>query len=155
MEWIYEGFLEYVDLGGLTQVDRRYLYGELRLSRLNSMTRFLPSMWSRENFVWGHLSTSTWRQAFSERNFSWLLSVFVCITVILSAMQLGLATQRLDDNPPFERLSYSTALLAIAAVFLGAGLVRPVWFSLFCYHLLSTMHLGRGIQTGRNGLDKT
>lgn len=148
-------FLGNVHLDSLAQVDRRYHYGELRLSRLNSMTRFLPSMWSRENFVWGYLSTSTWRQAFFQRNFSWLLPAFVCISVILSAMQVGLATQRLNGNPPFENLSYGTALLAIAVVFLGAGVMWLVWLSLFCYHLLSTMHLDRGIRTGRNGgLDK-
>jgi len=145
-------FLSNVDLDSLAQVDRRYFYGELRLSRLNTMTRFLPSMWSRENFVWGYLSTSTWQQAFFEENFSWLLSAFVCISVILSAIQVGLATQRLNNNLPFENLSYGAALLALAVVFLGGGVVWLVWFSLFGYHLLSTMHLVRGIRMGRNSI---
>jgi len=143
-------FLRNVDLDTLAQVDRRYRYGELRLSRLNSMTRFLPSMWSRENFVWGYLSTSTWYQAFFERNFSWLLATFVFISVVLSAMQVGLATQQLSSNQPFENLSYGTALSAIGVVFLGAGVMWLVWFVLFCYHLLSTINLDRSIRMGRS-----
>ncbi|KAK7750567.1 hypothetical protein SLS62_007543 [Diatrype stigma] len=110
-------FLQNIDVDSSTQVDRRYHYGELRLSRLNTITRFLPSMWSYNNFVWGYLSTSTWYQAFFERNFSWILTAFVFMSVTLSAMQVGLGTQQLRDNQPFDNLSYGVALLAVAAVF--------------------------------------
>ncbi|KAJ9148946.1 hypothetical protein NKR23_g4650 [Pleurostoma richardsiae] len=152
LEWneFMKDFLRNVDLETLAQVDRRYRYGELRLSRLNSMTRFLPSMWSRKNFVRGYLSTSTWYQAFFQRNFSWLLATFVFISVVLSAMQVGLATQQLSSSRPFENLSYGAALSAIAAVFLGAGVMWLVWFVLFFYHLLSTISLDRSIRMGRS-----
>ena len=146
-----KSFLESIDLDSLAQVDRRYHYGELRLSRLNSMTRFLPSMWSRKNFVQGYLSTSTWYQAFFERNFAWLLPVFVYISLVLSAMQVGLATQRLNGNLPFEQLSYGVALLAIAAVFLGIGMMLFLWLSLFCYHFISTILLDKRVQAERAG----
>jgi hypothetical protein len=142
-------FLDNIDLDSLVQVDRRYQYGELRLSRLNSMTRFLPFMWSRENFVGGYISTSMWYQAFFERNFSWLLAVFVFISVILSAMQVGLATEQLNGSPPFVNLSYGAALLVIAAVFLAVGIMWVVWCVLFWYHLLSTIVFNKSVRRRR------
>lgn len=143
-------FLRNIDLSTLAQVDRRYHYGELRLSRLNSLMRFLPSMWSYENFIWGYLSTSRWYQALFERNFSWLLTAFVFISVPLSAMQVGLSTQQLGGNQPFDTLAYGIALLAIALVLLATGAAWLVWFVLFCYHLFSTIKLDRRIRVERN-----
>lgn len=134
----------------LDQVDQRYLYGELRLSRLNSMMRFLPSMWSKDNFVRGYLPTSTWYQAFFETNFSWYLAAFAFISIILSAMQVGLATAQLEGNRQFANMSYGISLLSIALVFFGLGLMWIVWLFLFCYHILSTRNLNKEIQKERS-----
>lgn len=142
-------FLQNIDLDSLAQVDRRYHYGELRLSRLNTITRFLPSMWSYDNFIRGYLSTSTWYQAFFERNFSWLLTTFGFMSVTLSAMQVGLGTQKFSANQPFDKLSYGVTLLAIATVFLAAGAAWFVWFVLFCYHVLSTIKFDRKVRARR------
>lgn len=143
-------FVSEIDLDRLDQVDRRYLYGELRLSRLDSLTRFLPSMWSRDHFVRGYLSTSTWYQAFFETNFSWLLAVFAFFSMLLSAMQVGLATDQLYQETRFGRLSYGIAWLAIATIFFGLLLLWLVWVFLFCYHLFSTRLLNKGIQRTRS-----
>lgn len=155
IEWLkwtefMKEFLRNIDLDSLTQVDRRYHYGELRLSRLNSITRFLPSMWSYNNFVRGYLSMSTWYQAFFERNFSWLLSAFVFISVTLSAMQVGLGTQQLVENQPFHNLSYGIALLSIAIVFLAAGVACLFWLILFSCHVLSTIKLDKQVRARRS-----
>ncbi|KAG8350061.1 hypothetical protein FVEN_g11796 [Fusarium venenatum] len=154
MEWpiwsaFMKDFLRNIDIDSLAQVDRRYQYGELRLSRLNSMTRFLPCMWSYENLVYGHISTSTWYQAFFERNFAWLLAAFVYISVILSAMQVGLATEQLNGSQSFKNLSYGGALLAISAALLGIGIMWLVWFVLFWYHILSTNAFDRSTRMRR------
>lgn len=145
-------FMQNIDVDNSTRVDRRYHYGELRLSRLNTITRFLPSMWSYDNFVWGYLSTSTWYQAFFERNFSWLLTAFVFMSVTLSAMQVGLGTQQLRDSKPFDNLSYGVALLAVAAVFTVTAVAGLVWFVLFCCHLSSTIRIDRSIRKGGGGI---
>lgn len=142
-------FLLNVDLKTLHQVDRRYHYGELRLTRLNSMVRFLPSMWSYEHFIWGYLSTTRWYQAFFEQNFSWLLTVFVFMNIPLSAMQVGLGTHRLGGSQPFDNMAYGISLLAIAAVFLAIGVAWLAWFILFWSHLLSTIKVDRSIRMGR------
>ncbi|TPX16067.1 uncharacterized protein E0L32_004062 [Thyridium curvatum] len=138
-----------LDLGSLRQVDRRYHYGELRLSRLDSLVRFLPAMWTRRRFVGGYLSRSTWYQAFFERNFSWLLAAFVFVSVILSALQVGLGTRSLGASEAFNGLSSGLVLMAMGAAFLGIGAVWAVWFSLLCYHVLSTRCLDKSVRRAR------
>jgi hypothetical protein len=58
-------------------------------------------------------------------------------------MQVGLATEQLNDNQPFKNLSYGGALLAISAALLGVAIMLLVWFVLFWYHFLSTMAFDR------------
>ena len=124
--WIglIEEFLSHIDIYTLHQVDRRYQYGELRLSRLNSLYRFTPSTLSTRNLVYGFMSSSTWYKAFFERNFAWLLAVFVYAAVILSAMQVRLATERLQGNDQFQRASYGFAVTSIVAVVAVIYIVR-------------------------------
>ncbi|KAL2211267.1 hypothetical protein CC79DRAFT_194244 [Sarocladium strictum] len=124
-------------------IDRRYQYGELRLSRLNSLARYLPRMWSMNNFINQYISTSTWYQEFFERNFSWVLASFLYISVILSAMQVALATPQLGENVPFQAMSCLISVLSIAVVFLGLATIGTVWFFLFCYHFFSTVRFTR------------
>jgi len=130
-------------------VDQRYHYGELRLSRLNSLYRINPSTFSLHNLVHGFMPTSTWHTAFFERNFAWILVVFIYVTVVLSAMQVGLATARLQRNSPFQSVSYVIALTSIAVVVAAiiSGLI--VWFGLFWYHLLSTIHYAKKAERER------
>ncbi|KAH4194134.1 hypothetical protein HBH42_093340 [Parastagonospora nodorum] len=90
----------------VAQADRRYQYGELRLSRLNTLYRFNIATFSSRNFVHGFMSTPTWYTQFFETNFSWILAAFIYFTVILSAMQVGLATSQLQENMQFHNLSY-------------------------------------------------
>ncbi|KAH7400987.1 heterokaryon incompatibility protein-domain-containing protein [Phaeosphaeria sp. MPI-PUGE-AT-0046c] len=92
------------------QVNRRYHYGELRLSRLNTLYRFNISTLSLRNFLNGFMATPTWYTQFFERNFSWILAAFIYITVILSAMQVGLATSHLQGNAQFQDVSFGIAI---------------------------------------------
>ncbi|KAK3389797.1 hypothetical protein B0H63DRAFT_104188 [Podospora didyma] len=135
------------DMDMMDHVDRRYQYGELRLSRLNMLTRyFLPSLWSRRNFVFGFTSTSTWYTAFFERNFGWLLGVFIYLNVILTALQVGLATRVLQESEQFQNISYAVILISILGLALGVVLILLVWVTLFCYHLLSTLALTKEVR---------
>ncbi|KAH4348772.1 hypothetical protein HBH98_072170 [Parastagonospora nodorum] len=93
----------------IAQVDRRYHYGELRLSRLNTLCRFNRSIFSPRNIVYDYMSTPTWYTQFFERNFSWIFAAFIYVTVILSAMQVGLATSHLQNNATFQNISYGVA----------------------------------------------
>ncbi|RAH52371.1 hypothetical protein BO85DRAFT_463953 [Aspergillus piperis CBS 112811] len=94
-------------------INKRYEFGELRLSRLNSLYRLAPVTFSIRNLVFGFLPSSTWYQEFFERNFSWILAVLVYMSVLLSAMQVGLATQALQGNQQFQRVCVVFTLASI------------------------------------------
>jgi hypothetical protein len=104
MEWenwveFVEGFLENIDLSTLSQVNQRYKYGELRLSRLNKIYRLLPSAYSIKTFVRGYRSGSTWYSAFFERHFKWMIAVFAIFSVFLSALQVKALRKYCKSHP--------------------------------------------------------
>lgn len=131
-------FLRHIDLYTMEQVDRRYRFGELRLSRLNSLTRYAPSSWSAKNFVYGHMNFSTRYKTFFDTNLGWPLAVLAYISVILSAIQSGMSTDFLAGSEYFQRLSYGISLAALAAAFGSVCVIFLIWFLLLWYHLLST-----------------
>jgi uncharacterized membrane protein len=124
-------------------INPRYYYGELRLNRLNTLYRFNPTTFTLKSFVFGFMATPTWYTQFFERNFSWILAAFIYISVILSAMQVGLATSYLQDNAPFQSLSFGVALTSIAIVVAVILIMLAVWIVLFWFHLGSTMRYAR------------
>ncbi|KAB2099841.1 hypothetical protein AG0111_0g11852 [Alternaria gaisen] len=118
LDWVkfIDAFLTKIDCGTLRGVNKRYEYGELRLSRLNAIYRLLPPTYSFRNFIRGFQSRSTWYQAFFNRHFKWMLAVFAVLSVILSALQVGLGTTELQGNRAFERFSYGFAVTSLVAV---------------------------------------
>jgi hypothetical protein len=57
---------------------------------------------------------------------------------VLSALQVGLATGRLQQSVAFQEASYEFALALIIAVVGTVLIILFVWLVLFCYYLLST-----------------
>ncbi|XXH04072.1 hypothetical protein Hte_010483 [Hypoxylon texense] len=136
-----------LDLAAMSDVAPRYQYGELRLSRLDMLTRwpFLlpPPLWSPRRLVDGYMSSSTWYTAFFERHFGWLVVGFVYVSVVLSALQVGLATNALGASPHFQDFGLGLTLAGLAALFLALASMLAVWLVLFWYHLLSTIAFDR------------
>lgn len=116
-------------------VAERYQFGELRLTRLNAIYRLLNL--SLQHCVRGYMSSSTWYQAFFARNFAWLLAVFAFVTVMLSAMQVGLGTTKLQSSEAFQEGTYGFAVASIFAVLGSVLLIFVVWAALFVFHLVS------------------
>ncbi|KAM6506763.1 hypothetical protein FALCPG4_018592 [Fusarium falciforme] len=131
-------FTGHIDTSTLCQVDSRYGYSELRLSRLNTLYRFGAAGFSLRNVVYGFMSGSTRYTTFFKRNFGWILAVFVYMSVVLSGMQVALATERFGDDIRFQQFSYGMALLSMSFVFAAVSAMLLVWSTLFCFHLLST-----------------
>lgn len=67
-----------------------------------------------------------------------MLAVFAILSVFLSALEVGLATRMLQDNGPFQRVSYGFTLVALIAIVASVAIVFLVWLWLFWYYLLST-----------------
>jgi hypothetical protein len=112
------------------RINPRFIYGELRLSRLNKIYRL-----SQRPFLRGYMSH--WHQygTFFQENFRWLASATVYIAIVLSAMQVGLATKAVADNVAFHSASYGFAVLSILAPLAAAGFITLV----FCYMFVNNL----------------
>ncbi|OBR03070.1 UDP-N-acetylglucosamine transferase subunit ALG13 [Colletotrichum higginsianum IMI 349063] len=109
-------------------IDRRFIYGELRLSRLNKL-QYLESGLAFRGYMphWNRYGD------FFHDHFAWLASATVYIAIVLTAMQVGLATTSLAENDAFQSASYGFTIFSI---------VRPVFATvlillLFCCIFLS------------------
>lgn len=106
-------------------VSPRYLYGELRLSRINWIYK-LDSRFRFRHFCRGYYYSPQTYRSFLNRNFGWLLVVFVYFTILLTAMQVGLATNQLKDSSSFNAASYGftvfSLILPLLTILYGAVL---------------------------------
>lgn len=120
------------DVPGLTSalVNRRYCYSELRQGRLNHIYRFDRGFIIR-GYEFGYNQYGT----FFSRNFAWLITVFAYVTISLTALQVGLATERLGQSPAFQRASYGfgvfSLLLPVIIVFVALGNFVVIFVSNF------------------------
>lgn len=95
-DWVefIDAFLNNINCETLSDVDQRYKYGELRLSRLNSIYRLVPPKCSLRNFIGGYQNRSKWYQAFFDRQFQVDAS---CVCYTLCGL-VGTAGQTCDNN---------------------------------------------------------
>ena len=100
--------LDVIDYESLSNVNKRYEYGELRLGRINWIYRL-----TLRNFIRGYLHESDRFSVFLRRNFAWLAVAFLYITVVLSAMQVGLSTDRLKGSSRFQDASAGFTIFSI------------------------------------------
>ncbi|KAK4663288.1 hypothetical protein QC763_607260 [Podospora pseudopauciseta] len=128
----------------LDVVHPRFLRAELRLSRINiihrltSLPLFNPYLRGRHNYG-----------SFFRDNLTWITTATVFIALVLTAMQVGLATERLKENAAFQQVSYGFTVFAILGPLCAFGLV--VLDALF--HLVKDLPLllrGRRSRTAPN-----
>ncbi|KAK6522463.1 hypothetical protein TWF281_003024 [Arthrobotrys megalospora] len=109
-----------------SSVNPRFWYGELRLSRLNSIYRW------RKGLLWRGYSKIASHMSYGDLlrdNFHLLAAILGYIVIVLTAMQVGLATERLATNAPFQDASYGAAVLAmIAPLIVGVAIFGIVLF---------------------------
>jgi hypothetical protein len=96
----------------------RFLRAELRLSRINSINRF-TRFWRFEPYL---RSRHNYGSLFGD-NLAWMTAATVFIALVLTAMQVGLATERLKDNAVFQQASYGFTVFAILGPLCAFGLV--------------------------------
>lgn len=100
------------------RIDKRFIYGELRLSRLNKIY-FI----SQRPFFRGYMSHWHQYSSFFQDNFASLASGTIYIAVILTAMQVGLATNSLANNDAFQSASYGFTIFSILGPLIVAVLI--------------------------------
>ncbi|KAI1503616.1 hypothetical protein F5X99DRAFT_374978 [Biscogniauxia marginata] len=105
-------------------INPRYWYGELRLSRLNKIYRL------RKGFIFRGYSTVTAHAVYVDLirdNFGTLATILGYVVIVLTAMQVGLGTEKLQSDEAFQNVSYGfTVFSMIAPLIAGAGIMFVV-----------------------------
>jgi hypothetical protein len=116
-------------------VNPRFYYGELRLGRLNWIYRLLLGK------PRGYFSNCTTYGAFMRDNVNSLITLFAYTTIVLSAMQVGLATQWLEGDYAFGMASYVFSVFAILAPLTAIMVLILILGALFVVNLLRTLRI--------------
>jgi len=141
--------LSFIDTSSLEGVNKRYHYGELRLSRLNWIHRMSSKKPSLTRIVRGYMYEYNQYSDFARRNFAWVIVVFVYITIVLTAMQVGLATDRLGKSNMFQNASYGFTVLSILTPLVISIIIVLNLFSLSVFNILATACFKRRIERFR------
>ncbi|TDZ14396.1 hypothetical protein Cob_v012690 [Colletotrichum orbiculare MAFF 240422] len=93
-------------------VNPRYWYGELRLSRLNKIYRVRMGHWLRG---YSKVVSHAVYEDLLRDNFATLAAVLGYVVIVLTAMQVGLSTERLEGDGVFQSVSYGFTVFSILA----------------------------------------
>jgi hypothetical protein len=118
-------------------VNRRFHYGELRLGRLNLVYRL-----RKGHLQYGYMGSNSAHASYGSyfrRNASSLLTIFAYVTIVLSAMQVALATRHGASNTPLQLASYVFALLALIVPLAFLLAIAVAMLALFSYNWKATM----------------
>ncbi|KAF1352875.1 hypothetical protein EJ07DRAFT_135539 [Lizonia empirigonia] len=115
-------------------VNQRYVYGELRLNRLNAIYRLTGRAVFR-----GYQSEYSQYSSFFRDNFTWLASVLAYMVIVLTAMQVGLATSALASDKTFQAASYGFTVFVIVVSLAAVMIVFAVFLFLFVYNWIETL----------------
>ncbi|KAI8958899.1 hypothetical protein F5Y11DRAFT_20714 [Daldinia sp. FL1419] len=99
-------------------INPRYWYGELRLSRLNKIYRI------RKGFILRGYSKVAAHSVYGDLisdNFAALATILGYVVIVLTAMQVGLGVERLQQDEAFQNASYGLTVFSIIAP-LAAGM---------------------------------
>lgn len=129
-------FVDKVDMNTLYQVNKRYHFGDLRLSRINTIYR---TRYFHTHFVRGYLYGYNRYVVFFERNFSWILILFVFLSLVLSAMQVGTALDELSSSTAFMKGSYGVVVLSMVSVAAVLGIVGLFFVAVFLFNMVTAI----------------
>lgn len=147
--------LRSIDVDSLEGIGRRYHYGELRLSRLNWIYRIFSKSRTPTTLIRGYMYGHNRYSVFMQRKFAWVFAVFVSFTVVLTAMQVGLATDQLGKDGRFQHASYGFAIFSILASLIAVIVFAWILFGLFMFNLLATLSFKRRTEQYRQAMVKS
>ena len=110
-------------------VNERYQYGELRVSRLNKI------YWVRGYTRGYRFPYQTYRQMFTE-NVAPIAGAIVYIALVLTAMQVGLVIPTMAGNDAFQNACYGFVLFSILAPLVVIVFIMLVLISFILYNLM-------------------
>ncbi|PWY81719.1 hypothetical protein BO94DRAFT_520503 [Aspergillus sclerotioniger CBS 115572] len=98
-------------------INPRFWYGELRLSRLNKVYA-LTRGWMFRGY--SRIGGAATYEDLLRNNFAALATVLGYVVIVLTAMQAGLSTDRLQHDRTFVNASYGFTVFSIIAPLIGA-----------------------------------
>jgi len=127
VKWLHwRTFVEQLDTEHIyPKINVRFLYGELRMSRLNLLLILHRSS------IRGYMSRWQQYSSFFGDNLAVLVSGTVYIAIVLTAMQVGLATKVLAENDAFQSASYGFTVFAIVGPLTSAGFIVFIFCCIF------------------------
>jgi hypothetical protein len=134
-----EDFLKDMDLGNPQDVNQRYQYGELREDRLNWIYRI-----AAQHPIRGYYYSYHQYSVFFRHNFAWLIVIFAYVTIVLTAMQLGLVTDHLAKDDRFQNISFGFAVFSIVVPAIAVGVIAILFVVLCGNNLVATFLVWRG-----------
>ncbi|KAK1910828.1 hypothetical protein P3342_008708 [Pyrenophora teres f. teres] len=146
--------VEGVDGEGFAGVNQRWQFGDLRLGRINSVYRI---RYFGTHFVKGYLYGYNRYVVFFQRNFSWILSVFVFFSLVLSAMQVGLSfpadsSSSLQNSYAFIRAAFVFVVFSMVSVVVVLAFVTIIFIGIFAFNMVAAISHARTEQKKRKQL---
>lgn len=114
----------------------RFWYGELRLGRLNKIYRF-----EKGHFLRGYSrvgSPSTYSELLRD-NFGILAAILGYVVIVLTAMQVGLATKHLGSSSAFQEVSWGFTVFSIVSPLAAVALIVLILFIMFVRNWQATL----------------
>ena len=114
------------------RVSPKYHYGELRRTCIDTIYRFTPRFFLRYSIA-GYFYEEDLAVVFYKRQVAWIVVAFAFFSLILSAMQVGLAVTPLNNNYIFGRASYGFVVFTIFLVAFTMAVALVVFVSLWIF----------------------
>jgi hypothetical protein len=139
-------FIDKIDPDALDQVNERYHFGDLRLGRINSIYR---TRFAFTHFVRGYLYGYNRYVVFFQRNFSWILIVFVFFSLVLAAMQVGASVDPLNADKAFLKTCYVFVVFSMVSVAAVLGLVGVIFVTIYLFNMVTAINHAKEMQAKR------
>ncbi|KAF4463660.1 glycosyltransferase family 28 domain-containing [Fusarium albosuccineum] len=110
------------------RINARYWYGELRLSRLNKVYRLRKGRILRG---YSRAASHTFYGDLLRDNFAILAGFLGYVVIALTAMQVGLGVERLQESEAFQNTSYGFTIFSLVAPLVGAVLIFLIVLAMF------------------------
>lgn len=147
----FSGFLE---VHGLN-VNQRFKYGNLRLARIQWIWRFRSREGGLHALINGYLNPYSSYRDFLKQMLAPITVATVYFALILTAMQVGLATTKLQESNAFQGAStWFTVLAIVGPAAAIAVLIAGVMGYVFLWNLCHAVRLRRIEQTESKMLKK-
>ncbi|KAF3159814.1 hypothetical protein TWF225_001437 [Orbilia oligospora] len=126
------------------EFEGRFWYGDLRLDRLNIIFRF------RLGVLRGFFLSYDKYGSFFSTNFKWVAISFLYISVVLSAMQVGLAGMEFEQSEDIQRdmaiISFWFAVFCMILVLFVLFLLGVIFLGLFVWNYWKTRGFDGGMK---------